>query len=396
MRILISCGEPSGDLYAGALVEQLRRQCPGVEIAGFGGEHLEAAGARLLAHYRGLSATGLTEALHVVPRFWSLLRRLEDEARRFSPDVFVPIDLPDFNFWVMAAMRRQKIPVAYYISPQLWAWRAGRMRAMQRDVSRVLVLFPFEQDLYRRAGVPVEFVGHPLVELSATAPADQPVAARRAALGLAPDAPTVALLPGSRRNEVTRLAPVLAAAIAGIRARVPDVQFVIARAPHVADALFADLMAVDRPPVLVPGQTDAVLAASDIAITASGTATVQCALHGLPMVVVYQVSPLTFRLGTALAPRDRLTRIGPGPSDLYAMPNLIAGRQIVPELIQQACTPAAVASEAVSLLTDTARADTMRAALGEVRARLGGPGASARAAAAVLAVAREMRPPGAR
>ena len=389
MRILICCGEPSGDLYAGALVGELRRQCPDVEIAGFGGDHLEAAGARLIAHYRGMSATGLTEALGVIPRFWSLLRRLEDEARAFAPDVFVPIDLPDFNFWVMAAMRRQRIPVAYYIGPQLWAWRAGRMRAMQRDAARVLVIFPFEADLYRRAGVPVEFVGHPLVDVSAPALADQSLGSQRVALGLAADGPTVALLPGSRRNEVERLAPVLAAAMTGIRARVPGVQFVVARAPHLADALFADLMAVDRPPVLVPAQTDAVLAASDMAITASGTATVQCALHGLPMVVVYQVSPLTFRLGKALAPRDRLTRIGEGQSDLYAMPNLIAGRAIVPELIQQDCTPSRVAAEAVSLLTDTTRADAMRAALADVRARLGGPGATARAAAAVLAVARE-------
>jgi lipid-A-disaccharide synthase len=380
MRILISCGEPSGDLYAGALATELARQCPGVEIRGFGGDHLEAAGGRLIAHYRGLSATGLTEALRVVPRFWSLLRRLEAEARAFAPDVFVPIDLPDFNFWVMAAMRRQRIPVAYYISPQLWAWRAGRMRAMQRDVDRVLVIFPFEEDVYRRAGVPVEFVGHPLVDLSADAGLGTSAAERRRVLGLEPNAPTVALLPGSRRNELERLAPVLAAAMPLIRARVPGVQFVVARAPHLADSLFAGLAASVPRPVLVSEGTDAVLAASDVAITASGTATVQCALHGRPMVVLYRVSPLTYRVGKPFA-----------TVDMYAMPNLIAGRRIVPELIQDDCTPERVASEAVALLTDREREGAMRLALDEVRARLGGPGASARAAAAVLAVAREVK-----
>jgi lipid-A-disaccharide synthase len=391
MRILISCGEPSGDLYAGALAREILRQCPEAEIRGFGGDHLEAAGGRLIAHYRGLSATGLTEALGVLPRFWSLLGRLEGEARAFRPDVFVPIDLPDFNFWVMAAMRRQSIPVAYYISPQLWAWRAGRMRAMKRHVARVLVIFPFEEPVYRRAGVPVEFVGHPLVDQMAESPPAGPVAARRAAQGRKPDAPTVALLPGSRHNELQRLAPVLAEAAILIRARVPDAQFVVARAPHLSEGLFAELRALTPPPVLVEGRTDAVLAASDLALTASGTATVQCVLHGLPMVVAYRVSPLTFALGRAFAPRSRLTRVGAGGVDRYAMPNLIAGRDVVPELIQEACTPARVAQEALALLTDPAQAERTRAALADLRDGLGGPGATARAAQAVLAVARGPR-----
>jgi len=380
MRILISCGEPSGDLYAGALAAELARQCPGVEIRGFGGDHLEAAGGRLLAHYRGLSVTGLTEALRVVPRFWALLRQMEAEARAFKPDVFVPIDFPDFNFRAMAAMRRQNIPVAYYISPQLWAWRAGRMRAMQRHVDRALVIFPFEEAVYRRAGVPVEFVGHPLFDVSADPDADRATADRRLSLGLAPALPTVALLPGSRRNELERLAPVLAAAIPIISARVPGVQFVVARAPHLADGLFDALRIAVPAPVLVSGRTDAVLAATDIAITASGTATVQCALHRRPMVVIYRVSPLTYALGKPLA-----------KVSMYAMPNLIAERRLVPELIQDACTPERVAEEAVALLTDPGRAAAMCAGLDEVRAKLGGPGASARAAAAVLAVARAPR-----
>jgi lipid-A-disaccharide synthase len=388
MRILISCGEPSGDLYAGALARELRRQCPAAEIRGFGGDHLEAAGAHLIAHYRGLSATGLTEALGVLPRFWALLGRLKAEAQAFHPDVFVPIDLPDFNFRVMAAMHRLGVPVAYYIGPQLWAWRAGRMRAMQRHVARVLVIFPFEEEVYRRAGVPVEFVGHPLVDLSDAPATPASVASRRLALGLVPGAPTVALLPGSRRNELERLGPILAEAAALMHAQVPNLQCVVARAPHLPDALFAGLAAVQPLPVVVEGRTDAALAASDVVITASGTATVQCALQGRPMVVTYRVSPVTFRLGRAFAPRHRLTRIGPDQADRYAMPNLLAGRDVVPELMQGACTSRAVADAAVALLTDPARAESMRTALADVRARLGGAGATARAAQSVLAVAR--------
>jgi lipid-A-disaccharide synthase len=375
MRIMISCGEASGDLYAGALASELYRRMPAADIFGFGGQRLQAAGGRLVGDYAPLSVTGLTEALRVVPRSFAMLRRLVDTARDLRPHVFVAIDFPDFNFRLMAALRRLGIPIVYYISPQLWAWRPGRMDTMKAHVDQVLVIFPFEQELYARAGVKAEFVGHPLVDLTG---AGQERASFLRQLGLVPERPTVALLPGSRRNELDRIMPVLAEALPLIRARVPDVQFVVAGAPNLPDALFAPLGdgGAGSGLVLVREQTDDVLAACDVVITASGTATIQCALHEKPMVVVYRVSPMTYRLG------KRFLHV-----DMFAMPNLIAGHRVVPELIQDDFTAERTAAETVALLTDPDRGAATREALRHVREQLGAPGASGRAADAVLRVA---------
>jgi lipid-A-disaccharide synthase len=379
MRIMISCGEPSGDLYAGALVAEILAREPSAEVFGFGGRRLAAAGARLVGDFQGLSVTGLTEAIRVLPRSFAMLRRLTAAAREQRPDVFVAIDFPDFNFRLMARLHALGIPVVYYISPQLWAWRAGRMQTMKRFVTRVLVIFPFEEELYREAGVPVEFVGHPLVELVRVR---QPRAALLREHGLGATSPTVALLPGSRPNELRRIVPRMAASLPLIRARVPGVQFLVAAAPNLRDELFAPLIdaATAGPstrPALIRERTDEVLAASDVVITASGTATVQAALHERPMVVVYNLSPLTYRLGKPFV------RV-----DTYAMANLVAGRRIVPELIQEDFTAERVAAEAVRFLTDAELYARTRDELRRVREKLGGPGASGRAADAVLAVAR--------
>jgi lipid-A-disaccharide synthase len=277
----------------------------------------------------------------------------------------------------MAAVHRLGIPVVYYISPQLWAWRPGRMQTMKQYVARVLVIFPFEEELYRRAEIPVDFIGHPLVDLIR-------VRAPRAALlrehGLEPAAPTVALLPGSRPNELRRIVPGIAAALPLIASRVPGVQFVVAAAPNLPDTLFAPLISAGcgfGRTAMVHERTDDVLAASDVVITASGTATVQAALHERPMVVVYKLSPLTYRLGKPFV------RV-----DTYAMANLVAGKRIVPELIQDEFTSARVADECVRLLTDEELRQRTRDELRRVGERLGGVGASGRAAEAVLAVAR--------
>lgn len=377
-RVMISCGEASGDLYAGALAAEIRRLEPGADIFGFGGARLLEAGARLVGDYRGVSVTGLAEALRVLPRSWWMLRQLVAAAAAERPSVFVAIDFPDFNFRLASAIRRLGIPVVYYVSPQLWAWRSGRMATMKRLASRVLVIFPFEERIYQDAGVPVEFVGHPLVDL---ARATVSRAALLTELGLDPAAPTIALLPGSRPNELRAIVPGLAGAAPLIASRVPRAQFVVARAPSLDASLFGPLAAGrsgDPPVRIVEGRTDDVLAAADVVVTASGTATVQAALHERPMVIVYRLSPLTYRLGKPFV------RV-----DTYGMVNLVAGRRIVTELIQDGFTPEAVAAETVRLLTDEARASEMRAALREVRQKLGSPGASRRAAEAVLRVARQ-------
>lgn len=373
-RVLLSCGEPSGDLYAGALTRELRALAPGAEVFGLGGPAFIAAGGRAVADYRGLSVTGLTEPLAKIPQFMAARRSLLAAANATRPDVFVPIDFWGFNHKLARSLGRQGIPVAYYVSPQLWASRPWRLKTMREIASRVLVIFPFEEAIYRNAQVPVEFVGHPLVDL---AKPSQPRAAFLTGLTLQAAAPTVAILPGSRPGEVSRILPDLVAAASLVRDRVLDVQFLVARAANLDDALFEILRRRLPQAVTVDADTDTVLASADVALTASGTATVQAALHDTPMVIVYRVSPWTYRLGRHLL-----------KVDTFGMVNLIAGRRIVPELIQDAFTPQAVAAEAVSMLTDSARAAEIRKGLRDVRERLGGGGASRRAAEAVLALTR--------
>ncbi len=371
---MISCGEASGDLYAGALAVEIRRREPAAAIFGLGGQRLMAGGGELLADYRGLSVTGLLEAVRVVPRSLSLLNRLVEAARVERPDTFVAIDFPDFNFRLAAAVKRLGIPVVYYISPQLWAWRRNRLDVVKRIADRVLVIFPFEEQIYRDAGVPVQFVGHPLVDL---ARAKEPRNEFLNEIGLDSSKPIVALLPGSRPNEVEQLLPIMRDAAAHIAARHRSgAQFVIARAPGLDDRLFAGLQWTPVDPAIVLARTDDVLSIADVVIAASGTATVQAALHNCPMVVVYRISPVSYRLIRGLVHVENA-----------AMVNLIAGRRIVPELIQDECTAESVADETLSLLRDPSRVAVMRAGLAEVCAKLGQPGASGRAAEAVLQVA---------
>jgi lipid-A-disaccharide synthase len=377
LRVMISCGEPSGDLYAGALAAEILKLEPGAAITGFGGERLRAAGASLVRDFGGVSVTGLTEALRVIPRSWQNYRALIHAAEAHRPDVFVPIDFPDFNFFVARALHKRGVPIVYYISPQLWAWRRGRLKTMRRVADRVLVIFPFEQAFYDEAGVPATFVGHPLLEL---APRPMPRDAFLRGHGLDPTRPVVAMLPGSRRNELRTILPDLVRTAGIIADRRPDAQFLIARAPHLDDGLFGPLAqwpAHAAAPVVVEGATDGVLASADVAVVASGTVTVQAALHGCPIVVVYRVAPLTYALGKPLL-----------HVDTYAMVNLVAGRRVVPELIQDAFTPAAAAAEALRVLLDREYAARVRNDLADVRAKLGTAGASRRAAEAVIEVAR--------
>jgi lipid-A-disaccharide synthase len=373
-RVFLSCGEASGDLYAGALVREMRALIPDIDVFGLGGPEFARAGGRVIANTHEVTTTGLTEPLARLPELLAVRRRLLEAADVTRPDVFVPIDFWGFNYRLARAMNSRRVPVTYYISPQLWASRPWRMKSMRKIARRVLVIFPFEEAIYRKAGVPVEFVGHPLVDLTAHTKSRQDFLDIK---GLSASAPTVALLPGSRPGEVTRILPDLTSAAALIAARVPNPQFLVARAPNLDDRLFdpirnAGLDLVSRVRI-VEGDANGVLAASDVALTASGTATVQAALHNTPMVIVYRVSPWTYRLGRPLV-----------TVDTFGMVNLIAGHKIVPELIQHDFTPAAVANEAVSMLTDPARAARIREGLRDVRRKLGEGGASRRAAEAIL------------
>ena len=378
-RVLIVAGEASGDLYGGLLMKAMAAERP-VAFTGIGGPTMRDAGLDAVADASVLAVTGILE---VAARFssiwgaWKATVGLLDDPRT-RPDLAILIDYPDFNLRLAGRAKRAGVPVLYFISPQVWAWRKGRLTRMRRVIDRMLVILPFEESLYRAAGIPVEFVGHPLLDLA------RPERSRRQAralLGLDPDRPMVALLPGSRRNELrAHLGPILGAARI-LEEEFRDLQFVLTVAPTVPRPLVQSLMAAcagpRRPPVLVSDDRYDAVAAADVAIVASGTATLETALLGVPLVVVYRMNTLTYALARLATD---LPHIG--------MPNLIAGRRIAPELVQGECTPQRIAAETRRLLTDPAAAGAIRQGLDEVRGRLGQPGAIGRAARAAWGMIR--------
>jgi lipid-A-disaccharide synthase len=367
-RLLVSCGEPSGDLYAAELARHLRERTPDLEVLGLGGDRLEAEGARLLAHVREVAVVGLFEVLRHLRRLRAVFRGLLDEVDRARPALAVLVDYAGFNLRLARALRERGVPVVYYVSPQVWAWRRGRLRTIRETVSHMIVIFPFEEALYREAGVPVSFVGHPLVDL--VKPAPDP-AAFLASSGLDPSRPVIAVLPGSRPQEVAHNIAPLAGALRLLAARRPELQFALAVATGLDPGALEG--AVRGLPVkLLSGKTHALMSASTLGLVASGTATVEAALVEMPMLVVYRLSRLTYTLGR---PFVRVPH--------YAMANLIAGRRVVKELIQADFTPERVAEEALALLDDPPARAALRTELGEIRRRLGPPGASERAAAVV-------------
>ena len=350
-------------------MRHLRSGVPGLRAFGLGGDRLAAQDAALVAHIRDLAVVGLTEVVRHLHRIRDVFRRVLQDVDREPPRVAVLIDYPDFNLRLARELHRRGVPVVYYVSPQIWAWRGGRIRSIREHVARMLVIFSFEEALYRDAGVPVTFVGHPLVDLVRPAP---DAAAFLAGQGLDAARPVVAVLPGSRPQEVAHNLPPLAGAVSLLRARRPDLQFAAAVAPSLDPPAMRAAFG-ETPVLLVHDQTHSIVGAATLALVASGTATVETAILGTPMVVVYRVSPLTYALGRSLV---RVPH--------YAMVNLMAGRLVVPELMQREFTPERVASEALSLLEDPARIRRMRDDLAEVRHRLGEPGASSRAAQAIL------------
>jgi lipid-A-disaccharide synthase len=367
-RLFVSCGEPSGDFYGADLLRHLKEREPALQAFGLGGDRLRDEGARLLAHTSELAVVGITEVIRHLRRLRSIVARTVAEIRRDPPDAAVLVDYPDINLRFARALKELGVPVVYYVSPQIWAWKKGRIHAIRDTVSRMLVIFPFEEELYRKAGVPVTFVGHPLVD-AVRPPADRAAFLRE--VGLDPARPVVALLPGSRRSEIAHNLPPLAASLPLFLARRPELQFLLARAPGLEDPLFAGPLA-GRPVRVVEGRSHDVVGSAALALVASGTATVETALLRTPMVVVYRLSPLTYFLGRPFVSVPH-----------YAMPNLVADRRIVPELIQGDFTPERVAAEGLALLEDAGRAAAMVGDLEEVRRRLGGSGASLRAALAV-------------
>jgi lipid-A-disaccharide synthase len=366
--IMISAGEASSDMYAGRLATALRART-GAQIFGMGGSRMAEAGVELVADYHEVAVVGITEVLHKIPTVVSVQRRLAREARHRRPALAILVDSPGTHLGVARRLKNGGIPVGYFIGPQIWAWRAGRIRVVKRLVKRMVVIFPFEEKIYRDAGVPVNFVGHPLVDVVRPTMSREEFATKH---GLDAGRPMVTVMPGSRRGEIARHFGLLMEACERLRQNSKagnEIQFVHAAAPGLKPELFAPCMRPGLHVTRVEGATYDALAAADCAIVASGTATVEAALLGTPMVVVYRVEPTTaFFL-------KRMIR-----TPFISMVNLIAERRVVPELMQDGFTPAAVEAEVRRLLESPVARDEMKAGLAEVRAKLGPGGAIERAA----------------
>lgn len=367
---MIVAGEASGDLHGAALAGALRRLAPSCRLFGMGGRGMAAAGVELLADVTAIAVVGGSEVVGRLPALLRTYRTLAAALAKERPAVLVTIDYPDFNMRLARAARRAGIPVVYYIPPQIWAWRTGRVRAIKRCVSLVLAVFPFEVPIYRRAGVPVELVGHPLVDAVASAPSRQ---AARAALGVEAEATAVALLPGSRRDEVERLLPVMREAVQRARATRPGLRVLVAAAPTIARSLLDRHLGSLGGESIVHEGTHAVVRAADAALVTSGTATLETALLGTPMVVAYRVSAASAALIRTLVRVPWMSLV-----------NNVLGRAVVPELFQEQVTCERMGTELVRLLDEPAARSAQRDGFAELAAAVGAGGVAERAARLVL------------
>jgi lipid-A-disaccharide synthase len=378
LTIGLVAGESSGDNLGAALITALRERAPAARFVGVAGPRMQAAGCEHIADAEELAVMGLFEVLHHLPRLLSLRGRVRRAMLELKPDVFVGIDAPEFNLGLAPALHAAGLRTVQYVSPQVWAWRRGRASRMARFLDLVLCLLPFERAVYDEAGLAAIFVGHPLADQLPVVP-DR--GAARAALGLPYDARIVAILPGSRAGEVSRLAADFAGAAAWLAARRPGLAFVAALAGGRTRAAFEAALARHAPGLdvrLVEGRTQAVLTASDVVLVVSGTATLETLLCKRPMVVAYRLGALTAFL---------LRRMGLLKAPFFAQPNLLAGRVVVPELAQGDVNPERLGRELERWLDEPAAVAELQALFTAIHRQLQ-RGASGQAADAILALAR--------
>ena len=359
-KLFIVAGESSGDLHGSAVIRAIRKREPEARIRALGGPLMREAGAELVADLTAHAVMGLFEGIRNVARIYAAFRKVVRLLKADPPDGVVLIDFPEFNLRLARRAKQLGIPVIYYISPQVWAWRQWRVKIIEKYVDKVLVIFPFEEEFYRGHGVQVEFVGHPLVDELAAVPGRS---ASRATLGLQENATVIGLLPGSRRKEIEAILPIMVRAARIIRERLGrPVKFVAAKAPSVDARLLDEIVSSSGLDVeIVNDDTYRVMRSSDLLLAASGTATVEAMILGTPMIVVYRVSVFTWVLFI------RLMKV-----IHYAMVNIVAGREIVPEFIQWRASPELIAQEAV-LLFQGDRLSRMREDLAQTTARLRRP-----------------------
>jgi len=371
-RVLIVAGEASGDLHGAGLIKEMRKIHPDIEFCGIGGNCMRDEGVRLLAHASDMAIIGFKEIVPKLGFLRNISRRIKDLLRTWKPDLVVLIDYPDFNLNVVArAAKKSGVPVFYYISPQVWAWRKGRIRQIKKRVDRMAVILPFEVDVYAEKGFHVDFVGHPLLDLIKTRLS--PSEARRE-LGLDESKPTIGILPGSRLSEIKKLMPELLKAAAILKNKIPEMQFVIPLADTLEEKDLTDMMTGSRLDVkVISGHTYDVVSCADLALVASGTATLETALLKIPMIIVYKISLLSYFIGRLFV---HVKHIG--------LVNIIAGKTVVPELIQNDACGARIAEEALAILNNKARQREMISELETIRARLGEPGAAIKTAKLAL------------
>jgi lipid-A-disaccharide synthase len=353
-KILVSAGEASGDFYAALLVEELRRQWPDAEFFGCTGPRLRAAGVRTVVDAASLAVVGLIEVVAHIPRIYGEYRRLLAEARRLRPDIAILTDSPDFHLRVARRLERDGIPVILLVAPQVWAWRKGRLAGMRRSLKHLLCIFPFEEEFFRREGLAATYIGHPLAGLVRPAMGRDEFFEKH---GLVRNRPLVAVLPGSRRGEAARHLPVLLDAVERLN-REQAMNFMLPASAIAGTAFFEER--IGRAPIrVIQGESWDAMAHADVVLAASGTVTIEAALLGTPMVTFYKVAIPSWVAGKLLV------RV-----PFYSMVNLIAGRAVVPELMQHEMTGARLAAEARRLLVDEQARSEMRAGLAEVRRRL--------------------------
>jgi len=363
--VAILAGEASGDQHGAKLVSAMKQKNPDLFFCGMGGDALRRAGVRIVMEASELTVVGITEVFAKIPSILKGMATIKNLLKSLRPDILILIDFPDFNLRIAAQAKKLNIPVLYYISPQIWAWRQGRVNRIGKLVDHMAVILPFEQRFYQDHHVPVTYVGHPLMD--ANLPAVKPV------LNAGTKGQTViGLVPGSRENEIVRHLPVILDAVEILKKRLKHVKFIISHAPSVERQQIQS--AVERHPLraeidLVSDGVEKVFERSDVIVAASGTVTLQAAIHGMPMVIIYKVSPISFWLGRALV---RVPNIG--------LVNLVAGERLVPELVQHEASAENIASALVHMLSDASQLNHLKQRLFALRDVLGGGGASERVA----------------
>ena len=381
-KLLIVAGEASGDQHSAHLLAEMKKLCPGLSCFAAGGSALEGAGARIVVPMERLSVIGLFEVASHLPRIYAAYRKILETVSAQGIGTAVLVDFPDFNLILARALRRRGVRIFYYVSPQIWAWRKGRVRTIRRLVDHMFVIFPFEADFYRTHGVPVTYAGHPLMDSNFLGESDK-WALKRELAGEG-DFPILVLAPGSRQGEVGRLYPRMLAAYLRLRERIPTLRALVPESPSLPEAFYREIesrsgFGADREavrPRRIRGRFREVMGAGDCALVASGTATLETGLVGTPMVVVYALNRGTYRIARHLV---KVPAIG--------MVNLVSGRTIVPELIQDEASPDRMAEEAFRILTDPERKALILKDLSALREILGSPGASGRIARQIIDMA---------